>query len=106
MKLVPAKTDWRACCVAHGLAYWRGGTATERLAADRGLERCVNTATGNPALAETMLAGVRAGGGPYFNTPYRWGYGWPYGRMYQPLNEQEEAQVASLRARYLADHPK
>jgi hypothetical protein len=99
------KTDWCACCLAHDLAYWRGGTAAERLAADRELEHCVTTASGSPALAETMLAGVRAGGGPYFITPYRWGYGWPYGRMYQPLSEQEDAQVTALRARYLADNP-
>ncbi|WP_051972193.1 hypothetical protein [Massilia sp. 9096] len=97
--------DWYSCCVAHGLAYWRGGTAEERLAADRELEHCVKSASDSPALAETMLAGVRAGGGPYFVTPYRWGYGWPYGRMYQSLTRQEDAEVATLRARHLATNP-
>jgi hypothetical protein len=65
----------------------------------------VKASSHDAALAQTMLAGVRAGGGPYFVTPYRWGYGWPYGRMYQPLDAQEAAQADTLRARYLAINP-
>lgn len=99
------QADWCGCCLAHDLAYWRGGKAEERLKADQDLAHCVQAAAGNPALAATMLAGVRAGGGPYFLTPYRWGYGWPYGRMYQPLSQREAAQADSLRAAYLASNP-
>lgn len=99
------KADWCGCCLAHDLAYWRGGTAEERLQADRALRQCVQAASGSAALGATMLAGVRSGGGPYFVTPYRWGYGWPYGRLYQPLTAQEEAQAVSLRADYLESNP-
>jgi len=99
------KADWCVCCVAHDLAYWRGGSADERVAADAALERCVRTASGDATLARTMLAGVRVGGSPYFPTSYRWGYGWPYGRGYAPLSPDEEDQAARLRTRYLSEHP-
>jgi hypothetical protein len=52
-----------------------------------------------------MYAGVRAGGGPYFFTPDRWGYGWSFGRTHAPLSTTEEAQAASLRATCLASNP-
>jgi hypothetical protein len=100
-----SKADWCSCCVAHDLAYWRGGTAEERLKADQELQHCVQHATGNKALGELMFAGVRTGGGPYFFTPYRWGYGWPYGRLYRPLSEPEASEAASLRAKYLSTNP-
>jgi hypothetical protein len=58
-----SKADWCSCCVAHDLAYWRGGTAEERLKADQELQHCVQHATGNKALGELMFAGVRTGGG-------------------------------------------
>lgn len=100
-----SKADWCDCCLAHDLAYWKGGTAEERLKADEELKHCVQAATGNHNLANLMFAGVRAGGGPYFFTPYRWGYGWPYGRSYQPLSQSEEAQAAALRAKYVQSNP-
>lgn len=99
------KADWCACCLAHDLAYWRGGTEDERLEADRALEACVTAATGSRALAQTMYAGVRTGGVPYFLTSYRWGYGWPYGRMYRSLSTEEAEQADALRARYVAANP-
>ena len=88
--------DWRACCVAHDHAYWRGGTIETRLKADQALRTCVHEATGNEALAELMYLGVRTGGGPYYFTSYRWAYGWPYGRGYAPLTPSEEALADSL----------
>lgn len=97
--------DWCHCCLAHDLAYWRGGSAEERLSADASLRSCVEQATGNTALAQTMYAGVRAGGSPVFNTPYRWGYGWPYGRNYAPLTTAERTASATLQAEYLARNP-
>lgn len=100
-----AKADWCACCVAHDLAYWRGGTAEERLEADRALRSCVRAAVGNQVLASTMLAGVRTGGVPYLPTSYRWGYGWGYGRLYAPLSADEEAQATRLREQYMREHP-
>ena len=85
------RTDWCHCCLAHDLAYWRGGTAPQRLAADEALKSCVLAATASTLLAEAMFAGVRAGGEPHFDTDYRWGYGWPPGRGYRPLSALEAA---------------
>jgi hypothetical protein len=97
--------DWCRCCLAHDLAYWRGGTDEERLNADRELQKCVREATGNAVLADAMFAGVRTGGGPYFVTPYRWGYGWKFGRLYTPLSDAEQAEASVLRAEYVARNP-
>jgi len=83
---------WLDCCVRHDLAYWKGGTEAERLAADRALQSCVAQA-GEEKIAELMLAGVRVGGSPYYPTSYRWGYGWPYLRGYQALSDEERNQV-------------
>jgi hypothetical protein len=95
------QTLWLNCCVRHDLAYWKGGTYQERLDADLALERCV-AAAGEPDIAKLMLQGVRAGGSPLLPTPYRWGYGWPFGRGYQALTADEWVQVkkqlASLEA--------
>lgn len=98
------KADWCRCCVAHDLAYWRGGTSEARLNADRELRACVYKASGNEALAELMFAGARAGGGPYLYTSYRWGYGWPFGRSYGQLTPEEEALASSLEREYLAEN--
>jgi len=83
--------DWCACCVAHDLAYWRGGTEAERFVADKELRSCVLAATGDVALANNMLAGVRIGGTPHLPTSFRWGYGWPYDRGYKELTPDEKA---------------
>lgn len=88
------RTKWCDCCLTHDLAYWQGGTAAEREASDAALRDCVRTKTGDEQLAETMYLGVRAGGHPAFPVWYRWGYGWPYGRGYQPLSGAEQAHVA------------
>ena len=99
------KADWCSCCVAHDLVYWRGGTSEARLKADRELLACVRQQTGSDALADAMFVGVRSGGGPYLKTPYRWGYGWPYGRGYEPLSVAEQSQADKLEKAYLAQNP-
>ncbi|WP_119396329.1 hypothetical protein [Salinibius halmophilus] len=66
--------DWYDCCVTHDIAYWRGGSEAQRLAADEALMQCVSD-KGYPNIAELMFMGVRVGGVPYLQTPYRWGYG-------------------------------
>ncbi len=99
------KSDWCSCCLVHDLAYWRGGTADERLKADEDFKRCVLAASNCAELADFMFAGVRIGGGPYFFTPFRWGYGWPFGRFYAPLSKLEEEQARSLREKYLLTNP-
>lgn len=86
------RTLWRACCVEHDKAYWRGGTYDDRVAADQALERCV-AAVGEPEVARLMLAGVRVGGSPYWPTSFRWGYGWPWPRGYRALTPEERAQA-------------
>ncbi len=104
-RAVGGGAEWCRCCLVHDLAYWRGGTADERLAADLDLRRCVLDTSHSLVLAELMFAGVRSGGGPYYRTPYRWGYGWAFGRLYQPLSPTETALVDSLRAAYQARNP-
>lgn len=101
---MPGGPDWRGCCVAHDLAYWRGGSNAERVEADRALRTCVGEQA-HPALAGIMYAGVRIAGGPALPTPFRWGFGWPYGRGYQPVTEHEDAQLAQLRNAWLAANP-
>ncbi|MEZ5541638.1 MAG: FAD-binding oxidoreductase [Pseudomonadota bacterium] len=83
---------WVECCIRHDLAYWKGGTYEERLGADRALEACV-AQVGEPEIAVIMLAGVRVGGSPYYPTPYRWGYGWPWLRGYRALSAAEAREV-------------
>lgn len=83
------ESDWCDCCLVHDVAYWKGGTEEERMVADLALRECVLARTGDEALADLMFEGVRMGGSPYFNTWYRWGYGWSYDRKYQPLSEAE-----------------
>ena len=97
--------DWCGCCVAHDLAYWRGGTSEARLLADKALRACVARVTGNEALAELMYEGVRAGGGPYFYTSYRWGYGWPDRHSYRPLSTAESTLADHLEQDYRAREP-
>lgn len=92
--------DWCSCCVAHDRAYWRGGSEADRLKADEELRRCVEDKTGDASRAALMFRGVRLGGGAHLPTPFRWGYGWPYGRGYQTLSAEESAQADRLLARY------
>ena len=94
--------DWSDCCFQHDIAYWRGGTAVERKAADQRLHACVKDKTGNAALARIMYDGVRFGGSPYFYNWYRWGYGWGYDRKYQSLTGAEQQQADALLQAYLA----
>ena len=84
---------WKECCLKHDIAYWRGGTEEERASADLAFKSCVAKKTGNAELAELMYQAVRTGGKPYFPTWYRWGYGWPLGRGYKPLNQEEKLLV-------------
>lgn len=84
-----SKADWCSCCYAHDIAYWQGGSEAQRLAADEALRSCVQEKTDNQTLANLMYEGVRLGGSPYFYNWYRWGYGWRYGRLYQPLTTNE-----------------
>lgn len=100
-----SQADWCSCCVAHDLAYWRGGTVEQRRQADLKLKDCVQKATKNPFLANMMYEGVRIGGGPYFFTTYRWGYGWKVGRAYSPLSAEENLEADRLASEFLRTNP-
>lgn len=89
------KELWLSCCTAHDIAYWKGGTYEQRLTADQELKLCVEK-VGEPQIAALMLAGVRVGGTPYFPTSFRWGYGWPYPKLYGELTPEELKQVKAL----------
>jgi len=99
------RAKWCECCFAHDIAYWRGGTEQERKTADEALRDCVLEHTGDKAVSETMYLGIRAGGHPVFPTWYRWGYGWPYGRGYRPLTEEERTKVREKIDDYRKNHP-
>ena len=86
---------WLSCCSRHDLAYWQGGIAQQRVAADQQLKQCVEQ-VGEPSIAAIMLAGVRVGGTPYLPTKFRWGYGWPYFRGYQAITPREQRQIETL----------
>ncbi len=99
------RQDWHDCCVAHDMAYWHGGGAEERAAADLALRRCVEARTGSPALAETMYLGVRAGGSALFPTSFRWGYGWRFDHPNAPLDEVEREIADQEMDRWLRANP-
>ena len=89
------KELWLSCCTEHDIAYWKGGTYEQRLAADQELQQCVEK-VGEPQIAALMMAGVRVGGTPYLPTSFRWGYGWPYPKWYGELTPAELKQVNAL----------
>jgi len=83
---------WSNCCLSHDLAYWKGGTEIQKSDADLRLKQCVES-VGEPEIAKLMLAGVNVGGSPFLKTPFRWGYGWSYGRGYKPLSKSDKLQA-------------
>ncbi len=83
---------WLKCCYQHDLAYWQGGSYEQRMQADYALKHCVFE-VGEPEVALLMLAGVRVGGSPYWPTPFRWAYGWPYLRGYKEITPTEQQQI-------------
>jgi hypothetical protein len=91
-------SDWCSCCYVHDIAYWMGGTTEQRLAADIALEVCVTEASDSETLANVMYQGVRLGGSPYLDTPFRWGFGWSYARKYQSLTLPEQSRLDTLMA--------
>lgn len=97
--------DWYTCCLDHDLAYWRGGTADERETADRVFKECVAREMDNEAMSSAMYHGVGVGGSPYLYTWFRWGYGWEYGRGYDPVTAEEEEQVEARLKEYYEGSP-
>lgn len=93
------KNLWLSCCTDHDIAYWKGGTREEKIAADLALRQCVE-ALGQPTIAKLMQTGVRVGGSPYLPTGFRWGYGWKQRRAYKPLSQPEQLQADKLLKHY------
>ena len=86
---------WSHCCYTHDLTYWKGGTSAQRQEADLVLRQCVEQ-TGHSTTASLMYHGVRLFGSAYTPAWFRWGFGWPYGRGYTPLTDEERLQVSAL----------
>mgnify|MGYP000158441980 CR=1 FL=1 len=100
------KNLWCGCCITHDIAYWQGGSEQQKKQADEALQACVLKSTNNAILAKTMYVGVRFGGLPIFPVWYRWGYGWQYGRGFQPLNQEETRLVKTQIQQYQSTLPK
>lgn len=75
--LVP-DLDIGDCCERHDHAYWQGGSCAQRRQADAVLAQCIRE-HGRPRIATLYHAGVRIAGAAWLPTPWRWGFGWPYG---------------------------
>jgi len=75
---------WEHCCISHDSLYWKGGSRRERKTADSLLCDCV-LKSGYPKRAKEIYRGTRFGGGAWLPTPWRWGYGWSYGRGYKKV---------------------
>jgi hypothetical protein len=102
----PCDTNlWCDCCFTHDKAYWEGGSWTDRRNADLELMSCVSERSGIPALGLVYYLGVRAGGSPYFNTDYRWGFGWDYGRGYTTMSAEERAVAEEKFEQYMDENP-
>lgn len=71
---------WEPDCVRHDTAYWVGGNAIDRVAADTKLVEAV-ARHGYPFLARIMFIGISVGGTPRLPLPWRWAYGWRWSRL-------------------------
>ena len=89
---IKQKQLWLSCCRTHDIAYWQGGAYMQRYKADKALQQCVS-GVGQDEIATLMLLGVRVGGSPYLNTPFRWGYGWRFTHGYAALTDAEKKSV-------------
>ncbi|WP_346962789.1 hypothetical protein [Colwellia sp. Arc7-635] len=92
---IKQKELWLNCCIQHDYEYWQGGTYQQKVASDQALKICV-TDVGQPEIAALMMTGVSVGGTAYLPTKFRWGYGWPYPRLYGALSIEEQKKVKAL----------
>lgn len=84
--------QWAQCCIEHDTAYWIGGSAAEKAAADDQLQSCI-AQKGYPEIGKVYKLFVKQFGGPDSSQTFRWGYGWNYKRSYSPLSAAEEAMI-------------
>ena len=74
---------WSECCAEHDRAYWQGGKSEKRSISDEKFKECVYAKTKNTPFSIGAYVIVRIGGVPYLATPWRWGYGWTFGKGYR-----------------------
>jgi hypothetical protein len=89
------------CCYVHDLAYWAGGTWSDRSKADRALWRCVIDTSGERIVADIGYFLVRLGAIPGRFIKDGWGRAWyntERGR-FEPLTSVQREIVAAERAR-------
>jgi hypothetical protein len=75
------------CCVDHDIAYWAGGSKSDKYKADGRFYQCLLKTEGQ-GVAETYSAAVAVYGDPY------WGLDWVNRPRFMPLTE-EEKQIAA-----------
>lgn len=93
------RTLWRACCVAHDLRLWGGGTKEQRVSADEELFSCVEKKAGT-TIAKIFLAGVRLGSYSPYKIPAKvWGNAWYDRSGYRELPDTELLQLLDELAR-------
>lgn len=93
---IPFKNEqaWLHCCVDHDFAYWKGGSAEERAAADEAVGECV-TKAGYPLVGWFMSKTVRVTASPALHTSWRWGYGWALDRGVRAHSDEERQQITA-----------
>ncbi len=75
--------NWKECCTKHDKHYWMGGTSQKRKNADKELRECIYKKSNQELMPQIIYVVVRVSGTPFLNTPWRWGYGWSFGRGYR-----------------------
>lgn len=90
-----SENEWLHCCMAHDMKYWIGGTYEEKQQADAELGLCVSEAT-NDYHGPLMEFGVSIGGSAFFNTSWRWGYGWENPLLYGPLTSLQQEELNQI----------
>ena len=87
--------NFPACCDAHDIEYWQGGSAAERLAADHNFRQCI-VESGHKRLASVYYLGVRLGGVSWLPTPWRWGFGWDFPHAGARTGDNDETEAKGL----------
>ena len=90
-----------SCCFAHDLAFWAGGTCSDRARSDRDLRRCVLDISGEHMIADIGYLLVTLGAIPGQFVKDGWGRAWyPTKRSrYAPLTPDQQQLVVAERAR-------
>lgn len=88
--------NWRHCCVAHDIWYWKGGTEKQRSKADSNFYQCLRGAGMGKTKAQAFYVAVRLGQNFLDKSIFRWGNGWKYLRAYAPFTKSDLKQIKKL----------